>query len=342
MKRRLHPAAHFMLALLYAVLITVLGAQTASASGIINAHEHIQSFNEAGKLLNVMDAANISKTALLGSSKQTIYLRGGFVGYDENNEELLKTKEAYPQRFYVFCAISQDDEDNLEKLKRCIGEGGDGLKLYSGHKLFYTKRLDDRGMYPVYEYVEKNKVSVIWHVNPYYYKEEFENVLRDFPNMVVVCPHFCMSSVNTTRLRYLLDTYPNLYTDASFGSPPFLIEGLQRISKNPETYRNIFRDYGDRILFGTDMVVTDYEMKSEEWLVNVTNCYKEMLQKKRYKCPLTRKTLNGIGLNGAALEKVYSGNFEGLLKKAGSGSNSRCASRMQRLLARIGLAKRCA
>lgn len=341
MKRRLHPAAHFMLAILSSVLLAVLGSQIASASGIINAHEHIQSFNEAGKLLKVMDAANISKTALLGSSKQTIYLRGGFVGYDENNEEVLKAKEAYPQRFYAFCTISQDDEAKLEKLKGCIDEGGDGLKLYSGHKLFYTKRLDDSSMYPVYGYVEKNKIPVIWHVNPYYYMEEFENVLRDFPHMVVICPHFCMSSVNTTRLRYLLGAYPNLYTDASFGHPPFLIEGMKRISKNPETYLNIFRDYGDRILFGTDMVVTDYELKSEEWLVSVTNCYKGMLQKKRYKCPLANKTLNGIGLNGAALENVYSGNFEGLLKTTGI-SRNRCVSGTQKLMARIGLAKTCA
>lgn len=282
-------------------------------SGIINAHEHIQSLEEAQKLVKVMDETNVSRTVLLGSPKQTIYFKGGFEGYDENNAELLRIKKAYPGRFYAFCAINPDDEGKLEKLKKCINGGGDGVKLYSGHTLFYTKRLDDKDMYPVYEYVEKEGIPVIWHVNPYYYQEEFENVLKDFPGMIVVCPHFCMSSSNLTRLKYLLDTYPNLYTDASFGYYPYLIDGLKRISRNSRTYKDLFANYSNRILFGTDMVITDYDLKSDEWMINITNCYREMLEEKRYKCFLVNGTLNGLGMNQSGLEAVYRNNFVNIL-----------------------------
>ncbi len=314
------PAAAAVLVLVAVAIIAYFifkgnAASASSASGIINAHEHIQSVEEAEKLVRVMDATNVSGTVLLGSPKQTIYFSGGFNGYDENNGELLKIKKAYPGRFYAFCAISPDDKDKLEKLKKCVAKGGDGVKLYSGHTLFYTKRLDDKDMYPVYEYIERKRLPLVWHVNPYHYQAEFEKVLQDFPGMTVICPHFCMSSSNLTKLRHLFSTYPNLYTDISFGYSPYMAAGLERVSKNTKGFKAIFRDYGDRILFGTDMVVTDYELKSEEWMINITGCYKAMLEKGKYRCFLINKTLNGLGINESSLDKVYRRNFEGVMGK---------------------------
>ena len=41
--------------------------------------------------------------------------------------------------------------------------------------------------------------------------EEFVAVLMQFPDMVVNCPHFILSSIKDSRLREFLDTFPNLY-----------------------------------------------------------------------------------------------------------------------------------
>ena len=284
-----------------------------TAYSIINMHEHIQSINEADKLIKAMDENNISITVLLGSPKQTLYFKGGFSGYDENNEELLKIKKAYPDRFIIFVTINPVDFDKLEKLERYVEDGAVGLKLYTGHTLFYNLSLDNPAMDEVYMYSENNDIPIVWHVNPYYYQEGFENVLKKYPKLKVICPHFCLSSINDERLRYLLDAYPNLYVDISFGYDPYAEDGFKRVSKNSEKFRDIFTKYQDRFLFGTDNVITNHPKKDLRWISNFSKCYKDMLEKESYSCFLIDETLNGLNLDKETLKKIYKDNPEKFL-----------------------------
>lgn len=288
------------------------------AYSIINMHEHIESINESDKYLVAMDGNNISMSILLGSPNITIGLtidpeKGKFSGYDENNEELFKIKERNPDRFVIFCTINPEDDDKLEKFKECVEKGALGLKLYSGHGDFYTIPLNDPGMYPVYGYLQTNKLPVMFHVNTYYYLAEFEAVLNDFPDLVVICPHFCLSTRYLTRLRRLMDEHPNLYIDISFGREQFLKTGLKRISNNVEEFREFFSDYNKRILFGTDMVVTRNPRKSEEWIGDIIRCYRGLLEKESYNCFLVDHTLRGLAMNDHALKKIYEENPRSLL-----------------------------
>lgn len=291
-----------------AFILTLIGVFCAHAYPITNMHEHLQSIEEAPKLIAAMNQENITTTALMGSPLQTIYFSGGFEGYDENNEEMLSVAKTYPGRFIVFVAINPADADKLKKLKKYMQEGATGLKLYTGHTSFYTIPLDDRSMNEIYEYCEKNNIPIMWHVNPYYYQAEFENVLKNYPGLKVVCPHFCLSSINEERFRYLMDSYPNLYTDISFGYDPYAVDGFKRISKNPEKYMAIFSDYQDRFLFGTDNVITNHPRKNEEWIADFLGCYRNMLETEEYSCFMVNGTLTGLNLDDEILEKVYSEN----------------------------------
>ncbi len=281
---------------------------------IISVHDHIQDLGGASSFLEAMDKTNIKQIWLVSSPDATIYKnRQGFEGYDQNNEELLKIIEAYPNEFVAFCTIKPEDPEKLSKLKSCIGRGAKGLKLYTGHSLFYTIPLNDPLMDEIYSYVEENKIPITFHVNGGKYQSEFEEVLRKYPNMIVNCAHFCLLSLRLDELGYLLDTYQNLYTDISFGS--FAQEGLERLSKDPRLYRDFIIKHSDRILFATDLVITDNPTKTTEYITDMTNCYKDLLEKTEYSCFLSEEMLNGFYLNDDVLERIYEENPRKLISQ---------------------------
>lgn len=279
---------------------------------IINAHEHFQSYNNVPKFLEAMRQNDVVKTVIVGSPEATILTgRQGFFGEEKYNEEVLKIAGDYPENFIAFPTINVKDPQKLEKLKDYLSRGGKGLKLYSGHSLFHELPLDDESMMSVYQYCEENQVPILFHVNAGRFQEEFEDVLKKFPRIKIICPHFCLSTIAIDRFEYLMDTYPRLYTDLSFGYIDFLKAGLLRISQNPEKLRRAIIKYQDRILFGTDMVVTSAKYKTAEWLSGVTRAYRDMLEKEQYSFSGTGPvTLRGLHLDRAVLEKIYRTNFE--------------------------------
>ncbi|HPO14938.1 MAG TPA: amidohydrolase family protein [Candidatus Hydrogenedentes bacterium] len=291
---------------------------------IIDVHEHLGSLDLAPVYLEVMDSLGIGKMCLMGSSKFTLTLdeKYGFTKVDENNEELLKVVHAYPGRFEAWVAIDPADPEKLEKLKHYITQGATGLKLYSGHGyitkqneyIFHPVAMDDPGMFPVYTYCQENFIPVCLHLNPHKSKkgfaEEFAAILRAFPDMKMVCPHFMLSSIQDTRLREYLDTFPNLYTDVSFGDF-FMKERLTYISKHPEKFKKIFNDYPDRFMYGTDLVLIKSPRQTKEWVTNQHKAYLDMLTKDTYTSPLIPgETLRGVALPDWLLDRVLYKNYE--------------------------------
>ena len=281
---------------------------------ITNAHEHFQSFTNVPKFLKAMERNDVVKTVILGSPEATILTgRTGFFGEEKYNEEVLKIARTYPEHFIAFPTVNPHDPRKLEKFKQYLQRGGKGLKLYNGHSFFHDMPLDDPSMLPLYEFCEKNRVPVLFHVNAGSYQKEFESVLQKFPRLKIICPHFCLSTIAFGRFEYLMDTYPNLYTDSSFGYIDYLKEALRRISKNPQKFRRLFVKYQDRIFFGTDMVVTSAKYKTADWLAQVTRAYRDMLEKEEYEFfAFPGEKLRGLALDRKILEKVYRKNFERL------------------------------
>ena len=301
---------------------------------IIDDHEHIQSIEDAPHFVAAMDRLGIAKIALEGSSYFTLTLnpKVGFTRYDENNEQLLKICEAYPGRFEAWPTADPRDPKKLEKLKDYMARGATGLKLYSGHGyiitrtnkyMFHPMALDDPRMLPVYAYCEENFIPVCMHVNPGPTKpgfaEEFVAVLEAFPDMKLICPHFMLSSIHywrncktaDSRLEQLLDTFPNLYTDVSFGHDDFLVPGLKRLSKHAEKYRALFRKYPDRIFYAADLVITPIYTKDEDWITSRLEVYLNMLATDTYTTPLIPgETLRGLALPPDLLEGVLYKNYE--------------------------------
>lgn len=319
-----HPISGFALVLMIATLLlfTVtpgsnsLNALDPNDYFVINTQEHIESTLEVDKLITVMNAANIAKTVLVGSPQELLSYQGeqGFSGYDENNEKILEIAEEYDERFYAFCTIDPSDPSKLTKLQECIATGGDGLKLYNGHSFFYDEPLDDNSMLEIYSYVEENEIPVIMHVNTGYYLNEFKNVLTLYPDMEVICSHFCLSSKNPSQIAELLIEYPNLYIDISFGYKEYLHDGLVRISENMGVFKELFEGYSDRFVFGVTALVTSDEEKNEDWLVDTYQTYRDLLEKGAYTTFHVEGRLNGLTLNDEILKKIYFENWEKIIQ----------------------------
>ncbi|GMV95028.1 MAG: hypothetical protein AMXMBFR82_48060 [Candidatus Hydrogenedentota bacterium] len=314
-----------------AVISCIASAQT------INTHEHIQSEAEAPKLLAVMDDLGIERTVLVGSSWFTITLNEdvGFTRYDENNEALLRIVERWPGRFEAWPTVTPEDPDMLSKFQSLVERGATGLKLYLGHGyrtkrtgayFFHTRPLDDPAMLPLYAFCEERFIPVCFHVNPGPktpgFAKEFIAVLKQFPDLKVICPHFMLSSIKDSRLREFLDTFPNLYTDISFGHDDYLKAGLQRVSRDPDKFRALFADYPDRFLFGTDCVITAYAEKDEAWIRARYQSYLDLLGKATYHSPvLPGQTLNGLNLPPDLLNRILRENYLAFQAKKPTGAD---------------------
>lgn len=283
---------------------------------IVNTHEVVQSQADADKLADVMRSLGIQKTVLVAAPNQVIFFDGGsgFTGYDHSNDVVLQAQAARPSRFIAFCTVNLSKQGYMEEVADCVSRGAQGFKLYSGHSFFHDKALNDPLMFAFYDYAQTQKLPVIFHVNSAKFQDEFEAVLKLYPDMKVICPHFCLTSNNLQRLSYLLDTYPNLYADLSFGNEQYLKEGLERVSGEPAKYREFIERYADRFFYGTDIIVTDYEGKDREWLKKLFRIYRDVLEKETFTTFLTDDTeWKGLNLSPDILKKIYETNWKKFL-----------------------------
>jgi predicted TIM-barrel fold metal-dependent hydrolase len=154
-----------------------------------------------------------------------------------------------------------------------------------------------------------------------------------YPNLTVIIPHFGVTFFRPEgefqTLPNLLDAYPNVYVDTSFGTRAILVQGLEAVSNAPETFRRFFLSHSGRIVFGTDMVVTGNSEKTPEWIEAVIRACRDVLEKDEYHFYMAAKGspyalagaenldggLRGMNLPNEVLEKVYSSNLEGILSR---------------------------
>lgn len=293
---------------------------------IINAHEHVQSEENIPLLRKAMEDCQVEKVVMLGTSDFTFYLDAdyGFTGYDENNEFIIKMSQEYPDEFAALVTMDPRDEKKLEKLKNYIAQGADGVKLYNGHgnfyDLYFNMPLDDPGMMEVYAYCEKENIPILYHINSGRFLDQFEHILQEYPKLVIIAPHFILTSSNLAKLTRLMQQYPQLYTDISFGHPDFLVAGFSRISNNYLAFREFMTNYRDRINYGTDLVVTTYKAKNRAYIDDVHLAYMDLLEKEEFTLPSSiydmlsseakgkydpNRIYHGLNLDDETLRMIY-------------------------------------
>jgi predicted TIM-barrel fold metal-dependent hydrolase len=294
----------------------------------IDAHLHVQSTVQAELVLQAMDRARIQKAIFMGSSRFTITLRpeDGFTGYHENNLELLKSRKAHPGRFEIWPTLDPQGPDNIKRFQDYVGEGASGLKLYVGHGfsygtppryLFHTMPINSAPLMELYAFCDQNRLPICLHINTTSnfsnFREEFENVLESFPTLQILAPHWLLATRRPTYLRSVLERFPNLWTDISFGQDSILAEGLSNLTAYASQLRRLLLDYPDRVLFGTDLVCTNAPFKTVDWMATRMRTYREVLALDRLTCPVTQEPRKGLRLPKAVLKKIFRENAMRLL-----------------------------
>lgn len=325
---------------------------------IIDVHFHMASSFATEEDRKALEADALVKTMDLLGIKTIINLDGG--GRDFEGM-LNRYQRKYPDRFINFYPIwfppqIVSDEFLSSRpgvLEEAVKIGARGLKLwkYLGLKTRDSSGkvipVDDTRLDPLWSKAAELEIPVLWHmgdpapffepVNRFnerydevsrfpdwsYYSPRFpsreallkqrENVFRNHPETIFIGAHMGCDAENLGYIAYLLDTFPNYYVEFSSMLPD--------LGRQPNTTREFFIKYQDRILFGSDgganfgqngWTVERFYQAHFEFL-ETDNDYIEYPMQGAVN--QGRWRIYGISLPDEVLEKIYYKNAEKILFK---------------------------
>lgn len=309
---------NLILILLPVLVVVLLVLSKPGPMQIVNVHESIESKAEVVKLQEVMKNLGIEQIVLQAIPEDLVKFDGTTLdlgGVAENNAALSEAVKTYPDQFSFFCSIDPNDLLRNDQLEDCLSAGAIGVKLYNGYSYGHQTPIDDAKLSSFYALLAEKDAILMLPVNTEKYENELKNLLTLNPDLTVICPHFCLSSKNLGRLTELMTSFPNLYVDTSFGNIDFVEDGFKIISENHDEYETFFTAFQDRILFGTDAVITSYEGKDIEWTTKLYSDYLSILQDGDFESALLSGTsYKGLQLSDSIQRKVFSENWRTLIK----------------------------
>lgn len=290
---------------------------------IVDIHEHAQTEGEAVRLLHAMDNLGVQRTCLQAATIYTFTLNNkyGFEQYEENNKAIIDIKKKWPDRFCAFVTFDPLAPGHLDLVKKAVADGADGVKLFIGHGAatgkgpFHVMPIDDPRLEPFWAWAEEVQLPVLMHVNLIKYWDETVSLLEKHPNLRLCLPHFGLhknTEARLNRLGWILDRYPNVYSDMSYGFYTFQIEGFETLSKNRSRSRAWMQRYAHRLLFASDMVLE--ATKTEEYIMHTLRSYRQWNEYEKFRLYLVpSKLMHGMHLDDDSLKKIYEGAPRGFL-----------------------------
>ncbi len=160
-----------------------------------------------------------------------------------------------PEMLVGFGTIHPDYENYKSELARVKEMGLCGIKLHADFQNFY---LDAKEMLPIYEEIIKLELPILFHMGDKNFDKTSPKrlawLLDKYPEMKAIGAHLGGVFMWDESIEYLVGK--NLYMDTS--------STLFEIS--PEKFMQIVRTHGvDKILFGTDYPLSDYELEYERF-----------------------------------------------------------------------------
>jgi predicted TIM-barrel fold metal-dependent hydrolase len=247
-----------------------------------------------------------------------------------------------------------------KKLAIAMKEGASGIKIFKAlglgvrHENGSLLKVDDRRLDPIFKMAAKTKAIIAWHVadpvaffDPITKKNERydelsqapewsfhgqdfpshkallaarDRVLKRHPKTIFLGIHLANHPESLDYVAKLLDTYPNLHVDTSARIP--------EIGRHPpKKTRAFFIKYQDRIMFGSDLIITPSSMQlgsvSEkpptvkdaiEFYALHRRFFETHDRQFAHPTPIQgRWKIDGIGLSPDVLRKIYYTNADKLI-----------------------------
>ena len=227
---------------------------------------------------NVTDAANFIKVSEKIKENYGSNLAFWVALSDPGKENAEQMKMAANGRM-LFTASQMSPHKGLtttsdEVIAKVRDDGYIGLKFWFGPPYRVLKedeegitRVDDPRYEEFFAALEKANILITslhiadpnqvygnrgnWLKDPVYYWEQiraFENVVAKHPEMTIIAAHgawLVCQDAQLDFLRYMFSTYPNFYVDISATCQYIPLV-------NRENLRDLYMEYQDRLLFGTD------------------------------------------------------------------------------------------
>lgn len=224
---------------------------------IIDAHTHVERKSDGMssasiEFVGAMDLGGIDVSIVLGNDQGDM---GKKLGTEFRDEEVAEFCSSFPERLVGVSSVSPDCYRPQAKIRRAVEELGlRGVKLYP-HSGFYV---NDRRLYPVYEYCECAGIPVIIHsgikaVRLQYMKYNnpmnADDVATDFPGLNVIMCHGGYPW--TEEFIAVAGTNPNVHVDISF------FDYIERKFANPRLTENTIRRLvsiigAERLIWGSE------------------------------------------------------------------------------------------
>lgn len=270
---------------------------------IISVHEHIVAApRDVSKVLAVADRVGVQKVNLLPFRNDAMH---------EQNITHAEAARAQPDRLSAFASLDATDPDAPRHLEQALAAGASGVKLYSGHAMYYEKgALVGEEAMRLYGIIEGKGLPLLMHVNGQKYEKELREILTAHPKLVMLCPHYCLLTTKPGRLNQLFRDFPNLYSDVSFGALPILMAGLQTITDHRDAMRAVIRTHRHRFAYGMDMSAGPNTEPDK--LAKLVKAYREVLEEERY-IFFDQIEHEGLDLDDCTLESIYRVNPERFL-----------------------------
>jgi predicted TIM-barrel fold metal-dependent hydrolase len=273
--------------------------------GKIDMHEHYWVSGNVDLFLRALGCLGISKVVLLptGAGPDNKF-------YRINSMFLMMWAKRYPDQVIPFCTIDEADPRAAELVEQYILAGAKGLKLIGGHPAYYDEPLNSENMYKVYQKVAEYGVPVLLHaslINIPELQGQMDEVLSDFPEVTFIFAHYgntLMRGIQLDVIAELLDKHPNLYTDMSHGSG---ITAYHRyLRQDLEAIKNFIIEYQDRILFGSDLILS-IGTNNLDWLYERVRCEIDLCQKVEFTCEFGKSDWvhEGFNFDEEILRKIY-------------------------------------
>lgn len=240
----------------------------------IDAHTHMRE-TTAADAQDVMDAWNDHLEAW--RLRRTV----GLDGRRDRADAFAEVADT-DDRFRWLIRLDYDDPDPAF-VAECLDAGASGIKLHNKPVIQDAVGADvweDEAWHEILDQLGEADRPVLWHVtqrftdSPYtggardsYWAEgwangaEFtnEDLLQGFLDVVEAHPETDFIGAHQLhlgfdRLHELFRTYPNLHIDTSIGG--FVRWGDQLYPEDKAAAREFFMEWSDRILFGTDCILT--------------------------------------------------------------------------------------
>jgi predicted TIM-barrel fold metal-dependent hydrolase len=229
----------------------------------------------------------------------------------------------------------------LDRIERQVEHGAIGLKFWKDLGLSVRDRsgallrVDDERLAPIFEKAAELNIPVMFHtadpaafflpIDPtneryeelaahpdwsfygaQYSKRELldqrDRVFARHPRTKFVAAHVAESAEDLSRVKSLLETYPNVYVDISARTP--------ELGRQPYTARKFFLRFADRILFGSDLLP---DVQMYRLYFRFLETADEYFEYPSHASRQGRWNIYGIDLPDDVLRKIYRENARQLM-----------------------------